>query len=231
MDRGRRRVARIYDRLLAGSGILTPAAPAGDEHVYHVYAIRSAMRDRLADGLAAAGVATGMHYPRPVHLQPAYADLGYREGDFPVAGELSRGRCSPCRSIPNSPKRSSSMSAARSSDFMRISMSPSADLPTVASSLAGARCLVTGGAGFVGSQTVDRLLDAGCAEVLILDNMVRGRRETCAAASAQPPAAGRRRHPATCACSMAWSPAAISSFTRPPCASRNARRNRAPPSR
>jgi len=47
---GRRRVARIYDRLLAGSGILTPAAPAGDEHVYHVYAIRSAMRDRLADG-------------------------------------------------------------------------------------------------------------------------------------------------------------------------------------
>jgi UDP-glucose 4-epimerase len=56
-------------------------------------------------------------------------------------------------------------------------MSPSAELPTVASSLAGARCLVTGGAGFVGSQTVDQLLAAGCAEVLILDNMVRGRRE------------------------------------------------------
>ena len=87
---GRRRVARIYDRLLDGSGILTPAAPAGDEHVYHVYAIRSAMRDRLAEGLAAAGVATGMHYPRPVHLQPAYADLGYGEGDFPVAECLAR---------------------------------------------------------------------------------------------------------------------------------------------
>lgn len=86
----RRRVADIYDRLLAGSGIATPAKPDGLEHVYHVYAIRSAARDRLADGLAAAGVATGMHYPRPVHLQPAYADLGYHEGDFPVAERLAR---------------------------------------------------------------------------------------------------------------------------------------------
>jgi len=86
----RRKVARIYDRLLAGSGIATPAKPAGLEHVYHVYAIRSAARDRLAEGLAAAGVATGLHYPRPVHLQPAYADLGYRQGDFPVAERLAR---------------------------------------------------------------------------------------------------------------------------------------------
>lgn len=86
----RRRVARTYDRLLAGSGIAMPAQPAGQEHVWHVYAIRSPARDRLAEGLAAAGVATGMHYPRPVHLQPAYADLGYREGDFPVAERLAR---------------------------------------------------------------------------------------------------------------------------------------------
>ena len=49
--------------------------------------------------------------------------------------------------------------------------------PSPETSLAGARCLVTGGAGFIGSQTVDRLLDAGCAEVRIIDNMVRGRRE------------------------------------------------------
>lgn len=51
------------------------------------------------------------------------------------------------------------------------------DLPTARPALQGARCLVTGGAGFVGSETVDQLLAAGCAEVLILDNMVRGRRE------------------------------------------------------
>lgn len=51
-------------------------------------------------------------------------------------------------------------------------MSPSPDV-----SLSGARCLVTGGAGFIGSQTVDQLLAAGCAEVRIIDNMVRGRRE------------------------------------------------------
>ncbi len=87
---GRRRVARIYDKLLAGSGVITPTKPEGLEHVYHVYAIRSAARDELATRLAAAGVATGLHYPCPVHLQPAYADLGYREGDFPVAERLSR---------------------------------------------------------------------------------------------------------------------------------------------
>ncbi|MBR0651046.1 DegT/DnrJ/EryC1/StrS family aminotransferase [Roseomonas terrae] len=87
---GRRRVARIYDRLLSGSGIATPARPLGNEHVYHVYAIRSPARDRIAEALAGAGVATGMHYPRPVHLQPAYADLGYRAGAFPVAERLAR---------------------------------------------------------------------------------------------------------------------------------------------
>lgn len=86
----RRRVAHLYDELLAGSGILTPARPEALEHVYHVYAIRSAARDELAQRLADAGVATGMHYPRPVHLQPAYADLGYREGDFPIAERLAR---------------------------------------------------------------------------------------------------------------------------------------------
>jgi UDP-glucose 4-epimerase len=56
-------------------------------------------------------------------------------------------------------------------------MNASHDLPTARPALQGARCLVTGGAGFVGSETVDQLLAAGCAEVLILDNMVRGRRE------------------------------------------------------
>lgn len=56
-------------------------------------------------------------------------------------------------------------------------MSPSPDMRTAAPALHGARCLITGGAGFIGSQTVDLLLDAGCGEVVILDNMVRGRRE------------------------------------------------------
>jgi len=87
---GRRHVARLYDEMLAGSGIITPARPEGLEHVYHVYAIRSAAREALAARLSDAGISTGMHYPRPVHLQPAYADLGAGEGSFPVAERLSR---------------------------------------------------------------------------------------------------------------------------------------------
>jgi len=85
----RRAVAALYDELLAGSGISTPQKPKALEHVYHVYAIRSPERDRLREALAQAGVATGMHYPCPVHLQPAYADLGYRSGDFPVSERLA----------------------------------------------------------------------------------------------------------------------------------------------
>ena len=61
-------------------------------------------------------------------------------------------------------------------------MSASPDLQVVGPSLQGARCLVTGGAGFVGSETVDQLLAAGCGEVVVIDNMVRGRRENVARA-------------------------------------------------
>jgi dTDP-4-amino-4,6-dideoxygalactose transaminase len=59
-------------------------------HVYHVYAVRSPNRDALARGLQERGVSTGIHYPTPVHLQPAYSDLGYGPGSFPVAEALSR---------------------------------------------------------------------------------------------------------------------------------------------
>jgi dTDP-4-amino-4,6-dideoxygalactose transaminase len=53
--------------------------------VYHVYAIRARGRDQLQADLAAAGISAQIHYPTPLHLQKAYADLGYREGDLPVA--------------------------------------------------------------------------------------------------------------------------------------------------
>lgn len=78
-------LARQYDRRLAAAGVRVPQAGAPGEHVYHVYAIRAAERDGLRRALAANGVATGVHYPIPVHLQPAYADLGYRSGDFPAS--------------------------------------------------------------------------------------------------------------------------------------------------
>ena len=79
----RRAVAQRYDGNLAAAGIRTPAPAAEGQHVYHVYAVRVANRDRLRNELAQAGVATGIHYPVPVHLQPAYRDLGHRRGDFP----------------------------------------------------------------------------------------------------------------------------------------------------
>jgi dTDP-4-amino-4,6-dideoxygalactose transaminase len=50
--------------------------------VYHIYAIRTAARDALQQMLHAQGIQTGIHYPIPVHLLPAYADLGHRPGDF-----------------------------------------------------------------------------------------------------------------------------------------------------
>ncbi len=76
---------RLHDQRLREIALNAPQAGPPGEHVYHVYAIRSPERDRLRSDLAAHGVGTGVHYPVPVHLQPAYADLGYRKGDFPAS--------------------------------------------------------------------------------------------------------------------------------------------------
>jgi dTDP-4-amino-4,6-dideoxygalactose transaminase len=59
-------------------------------HVYHVYAIRTAHRAEWQQALMAKGIHTGIHYPIPVHLLPAFADLGYREGQFPHAEKAAR---------------------------------------------------------------------------------------------------------------------------------------------
>lgn len=81
----RRARAAEYGRALAGSGVARPIEQPGCRHVYHVYAVRLAARDTTRAALQAAGIHTGVHYPIPVHLQAAYADLGYRRGDFPVS--------------------------------------------------------------------------------------------------------------------------------------------------
>jgi dTDP-4-amino-4,6-dideoxygalactose transaminase len=80
---GRRTAAAHYDRLLAGSGIPTPKAMPHNRHVYHIYAVRTTHRQAWQDALLAQGVQSGIHYPTPVHLLPAFADLGYRAGQFP----------------------------------------------------------------------------------------------------------------------------------------------------
>lgn len=81
----RRTHAAHYDRQFAGSFVTTPAAAADQRHVYHVYAIQLHDRDVVRQKLAEAGIASNIHYPTPVHLQPAYADLGYHKGAFPIA--------------------------------------------------------------------------------------------------------------------------------------------------
>jgi dTDP-4-amino-4,6-dideoxygalactose transaminase len=84
----RRVVASHYDRLLAKSHYKRPTPPSNCRHVYHVYAIELWHRDDVQKTLYAAGIQTGIHYPVPVHLQKAYADLRYKPGDFPATEAL-----------------------------------------------------------------------------------------------------------------------------------------------
>jgi dTDP-4-amino-4,6-dideoxygalactose transaminase len=77
----RRRQAALYDAHL--HGVTLPIEAAGRRHVYHLYVIRHARRDALAAHLKERGVGTLIHYPIPVHLQPAYADLGVASGSLP----------------------------------------------------------------------------------------------------------------------------------------------------
>jgi dTDP-4-amino-4,6-dideoxygalactose transaminase len=79
----RRAAARRYDALFEGSGVPTPFASPEVRHVYHIYAIRTAHRKAWMEALQAKGIHSGIHYPIPVHLLPAFADLGHRAGAFP----------------------------------------------------------------------------------------------------------------------------------------------------
>jgi dTDP-4-amino-4,6-dideoxygalactose transaminase len=85
----RRKNALAYQKALEDSDLLLPAEARGNRHVYHVYAVLSEQRSELMEALAARGVQTGIHYPVPVHLQPAYSDLKYRPGDFPCAERVA----------------------------------------------------------------------------------------------------------------------------------------------
>ncbi|MBF0483078.1 MAG: DegT/DnrJ/EryC1/StrS family aminotransferase [Candidatus Omnitrophica bacterium] len=82
--------AAYYAKLLKGvKGIKLPTVASDRNHVYQTFAVRVANRDKVIDGLKAKGVGALIHYPIPVHLQEAYADLKYKKGDFKVAERLS----------------------------------------------------------------------------------------------------------------------------------------------
>lgn len=86
----RRQHAARYSDLLRGAGIGLPGETPGTRHVFHAYAVELTDRNATQQRLARAGIATGIHYPVPVHLQPAYANLGYRRGDFPIAERFAQ---------------------------------------------------------------------------------------------------------------------------------------------
>jgi dTDP-4-amino-4,6-dideoxygalactose transaminase len=81
----RRTHAQAYAQLLVGTEAVTPKEADDAESVWHLYVIRTANRDMLQAHLADRHIATGIHYPVPIHLQPAYQDLGYTRGAFPIA--------------------------------------------------------------------------------------------------------------------------------------------------
>jgi dTDP-4-amino-4,6-dideoxygalactose transaminase len=84
------RYRELLAPLTAAGGLALPVEMSYAEHVYHLFVVETGERDALQKHLAGAGVQTGIHYPVPVHLQPAYAALGHREGDFPEAERQSR---------------------------------------------------------------------------------------------------------------------------------------------
>jgi dTDP-4-amino-4,6-dideoxygalactose transaminase len=83
-NRKRRAHAARYTEQLQGiEELITPKERGDVEHVYHLYVIRTPRRDELADYLKEAGITTIIHYPIPIHLQPAYANRGWKKGQFP----------------------------------------------------------------------------------------------------------------------------------------------------
>ena len=74
-----------FARFRPDSGVVVPVEAEYAESVWHLYVVRVADRDGLRAHLADDRIATGIHYPIPIHLQPAYRDIGYGRGDFPIA--------------------------------------------------------------------------------------------------------------------------------------------------
>jgi dTDP-4-amino-4,6-dideoxygalactose transaminase len=95
-------LAKHYLNRLSKTPVGLPVEAPGRRHVWHQFVIRSPRRDELRGKLAKAAIATALHYPMPLHLQPAYRHLGHHTGDFPVAEQLAK----ECLSLPMFPELS-----------------------------------------------------------------------------------------------------------------------------
>lgn len=87
---GRRKNAALYDKLLAGSNVVTPPIAKGNWSIYNQYVVRVKNRDAVRAKLTEAGVSSGIYYPVPLHLQECFAYLGHKEGDFPESERACR---------------------------------------------------------------------------------------------------------------------------------------------
>ena len=116
----RANAAEYTSRLSAMEGIITPVEPSDGKHVYHIYAIRVRFRESLMNLLKEKGIASGIHYPIPLHLQKAYMHLGHAEGTFPVAEKCAREQVS----LPMFPE-------LRSSQIEAVSAAIEAALPVI----------------------------------------------------------------------------------------------------
>jgi dTDP-4-amino-4,6-dideoxygalactose transaminase len=85
----RRAIAKRYQERLAGQSVVLPSESPTTRHIYHLYVVQAEDRDSLREHLTKLGIETGLHYPIPLHMQEAYASLGYHKGDFPVTEQLT----------------------------------------------------------------------------------------------------------------------------------------------
>lgn len=85
----RQKIAQSYSTAFEAAGLMAPMVPDWADPVWHLYVLRHSDRSGLQSRLAEAGIGTVIHYPIPPHLQPAYADAGYRLGSFPLSERLA----------------------------------------------------------------------------------------------------------------------------------------------
>ncbi len=90
MNAARRQIADRYLAEIKNPAVILPVVSEGYVPVWHIFGIRCSRRDELEKHLAGQGIMTNKHYPIPMHLQECYRDLGFSEGDFPIAEEISR---------------------------------------------------------------------------------------------------------------------------------------------
>jgi len=86
----RRTLAGLYNELLSDVDVVTPVEGQGYRHIYHLYVIRTKNRDEMFEYLKSKQIFCGIHYPIPIHLQNAYKDLPYKEGDFPITEKYAQ---------------------------------------------------------------------------------------------------------------------------------------------